>query len=149
MIGQNDVAIVRQLREKWREIPATRQERQFNSDLLRLSDAELLDYWEDCRVQTSKPEVRGWFQEAYKERLRGSRLADIGPGVGVDGIWFAQHGAYVTFVDIVADNLLLLERLCGLKGISADYYFIDNFFEYRFASPFDCLLCVGSLINAP
>jgi len=149
MIGQDDESITRQLRDKWREIPATRQERQYNSDLLQLSDRELLDYWETCRIETSTPEVRGWFQTGYKERLSGVQVADIGPGVGVDGIWFAQHGAHVTFVDIVADNLALLQRLCTLKGIAADFYFIDNFFEYRFASPFDCFLCVGSLINAP
>jgi hypothetical protein len=137
------------LREKWREIPATRQERQFSSDLLILPDDQLLAYWEECRRQTSTPDVRGWFQERYAARFSGARLADIGPGVGVDGIWFAQHGAHVTFADIVEGNLQLLRRLCELKDIDAEYYYIDDFFQYRFSAPFDCFLCVGSLINAP
>jgi hypothetical protein len=141
--------VIELLRDKWREIPATRQERQFSADLLALSDSELLDYWEECRRQTCTPEVRGWYQELYRDRFRGARLADVGPGIGLDGIWFAQHGAQVTFVDIVADNLTLLRRLCDLKGVQAEYYYIDNFFHYRFPDSFDCFLCVGSLINAP
>ena len=142
-------SMIEQLREKWREIPATRQERQFSTDLLTLSNEALLEYWEECRRQTCTPEVRGWYQDLYRDRFRGKRLADVGPGVGLDGIWFAQHGADVTFVDIVPDNLTLLRRLCELKGVSADYYYVDDFFHYEFAEPFDVFLCVGSLINAP
>lgn len=142
-------AFIGQLREKWREIPGLRQERQFSSDMLWWPDEVLLAYWDECRVQTSVPEVRGWFQEHYRDRFRGARLADVGPGVGVDGLWFSQHGANVTFVEIVEDNLALLRRLCALKGVRAEYYYVDDFFNYRFAEPFDALLCVGSLINAP
>jgi hypothetical protein len=141
--------VIEQLRDKWREVPATRHERQFSADLLRLPDRDLLRYWNECRRQTSTPEVRGWYQELYKDRLRGARVADVGPGVGVDGIWFAEHGAHVTFADIVVENLALLRRLCELKGINAQYYYIDDFFEYTFPDLFDCFLCVGSLINAP
>jgi hypothetical protein len=149
MIGDENLTFDRRLREKWREIPATRQDRTFSSDLLDISDQELLEYWDRCRAETCTPEVRGWYQERYAGRLSHADVADIGPGIGLDGIWFAQHGARVTFVDIVEDNLALLRRLCGLKGIDADFYFIDDFFNYRFAKTFDCFLCVGSLINAP
>jgi len=137
------------LREKWREIPATREGRMFSSDLLKVGDDALLEYWELCRAETCTPEVRGWYQDLYKEKLSGSAVADIGPGIGLDGIWFAQHGARVTFVDIVEDNLKLLRRLCDLKKIKADFYYVDDFFTYRFATTFDCFLCIGSLINAP
>ena len=137
------------LREKWREIPATRQDRMFSSDLLSVSDEALLEYWERCRAETCTPDVRGWYQDLYKEKLATMSVADIGPGIGIDGIWFAQHGARVTFVDIVEDNLTLLRRVCRLKGVTADFYYVDNFFEYHFPAAFDCFLCIGSLINAP
>jgi hypothetical protein len=121
----------------------------FSSDLLKYSDTALLEYWEQCKAETCTPEVRGWYQERYKERLATASVADIGPGVGLDGIWFAEHGARVTFVDIVEDNLALLARICALKGVAADFYYVDDFFQYRFKTQFDCFLCVGSLINAP
>jgi len=148
-IGNQTVAFEHSLREKWREIPATRHRRMFSSDLLTVGDDVLLEFWERCREETCVPGVRGWYQELYKEKLNGKAVADIGPGLGIDGIWFAQHGARVTFVEIVEDNLELLRRLCRLKGIDADFYYIDDLFEYRFESRFDCFLCVGSLINAP
>jgi radical SAM superfamily enzyme YgiQ (UPF0313 family)/SAM-dependent methyltransferase len=138
-----------QLRNKWQEIPATRQDRAFSSDLLNWPDDKLLEYWEECRRQTTAPSVRGWFQDLYRDDFVGQSIADVGPGVGVDGIYFAQRGAHVTFVDIVEDNLKLLKRICTLKGITADYYFIDDFFSYNFEKKFDAFLFIGSMINAP
>jgi len=149
MIENQSVAFDRKLREKWREIPATRQDRMFSSDLLKASDEALLKYWDRCKAETCTPQVRGWYQELYKEKLNGKAVADIGPGIGLDGIWFAQQGARVTFVEIVEDNLELLRRLCRLKGVDADFYYVDDFFRYRFENKFDCFLCIGSLINAP
>lgn len=146
-IGHEDFAL--KLREKWREIPATRQERLMSAQMLELSDAELLDYWEECRRQTTTPEVRGWYHEVYADSFRNMKLADVGPGVGVDGIYFAERGARVTFVDIVRDNLKLIERVCKLKGIEAEYYFIEDFFSYDFANDFDVYIFIGSMHNAP
>jgi len=150
-VTQNDqiAAFARRLRDKWREIPATRQERMFSTDLQGVSDQALLEYWDQCKAETCTPEVRGWYQELYQEKYRGKAIADIGPGIGLDGIWFAEQGAHVTFVEIVQENIDLLRRLCRLKGIDADFYYVDDFFHYRFDRQFDCLLCVGSLINAP
>ena len=144
-----DNDFTQQLRNKWQEIPATRQDRAFSSDLLDWPDDRLLEYWDECRQQTTTPNVRGWFQGLYRDDFTGLEIADVGPGVGVDGIYFAQRGAHVTFVDIVEDNLRLLKRICTLKGISADYYFIDDFFSYRFTKQFDAFLFIGSMINAP
>ncbi len=136
-------------KKKWREIPATRQERLMSAQMLELSDAELLEYWEECRRQTTTPQVRGWYHEVYADSFRGMQLADVGPGVGVDGIYFAQRGARVTFVDIVRDNLKLIERVCRLKGIEAEYYFVEDFFNYNFAHDFDVYTFIGSMHNAP
>ncbi len=149
MSNHATASLENKLREKWQEIPATRQDRAFSSDLLNWPDEQLLDYWEECRRQTTTPDVRGWFQDLYKNDFIGLDVADVGPGVGVDGIYFAQHGANLTFVDIVEDNLKLLERICSLKGIKADFYFIDDFFSYHFKKKFDVFLFIGSMINAP
>jgi len=129
-------AFIERSREKWREVPGTRQDRVFSADLLGWDDAAL-------------PEVRGWFQALYRDRLAGLRVADVGPGLGVDGITFASHGARVTFVDIVADNIRLLQRLCRLKGVEADFYTATDVFDMHLPHEVDVLLFVGSLHNAP
>lgn len=138
-----------ELRDKWRELPATRQDRMFAEDLMLLDDEALLEYWERCRKEMSIPQVKGWYYSYYKEMFKGKRIADIGSGLGHDGIFFAQHGAQVTFADINKESLALLERICKLKSIDAEYYYIDDFENYSFARPFDAIMCIGSLINAP
>ncbi len=137
------------LREKWREIPGTRQGRMFSTEMLDWEDYEILEYWEECKRQTTIPEVRGWYQEMYKDAFVGCDLADVGPGIGIDGIFFAKQGARVTFVDIVEDNLKLLERICNLKGINAEFYYIDDFFNFHFKNRFDVFMFIGSMLNAP
>ena len=138
-----------QLRDKWRELPATRLDRMFAEDLMLFDDKALLIYWEQCRKELCIPQVKGWYQSYYKEMFQGKHIADIGPGIGLDGIFYAQHGARVTFIDINKESLALLERICKLKGIDAEYYFIEDFENYTFAKMFDAFVCIGSLINAP
>ncbi len=142
-------SFVDQTRDKWRELPATRQGRVFASDLLRWSDAELLAYWERARQETAVPEVRGWYQELYRERLSGAALADVGPGLGFDGIFFARHGARLTFVDIVEDNLRLLERICRLQDVTAEFVLAHDLFDILLPHPVDAIMFVGSIHNAP
>ncbi len=137
------------LREKWKELPATREDRFMSREMLEWPADRLLQYWEECRETTSVWDVRGWYQSLYASSFEGADLADIGPGVGIDGIFFAQHGARVTFVDIVEDNLKVVQRICALKGVKADFYFIDDFFRYRFGRKFDVLMFIGSFHNAP
>jgi SAM-dependent methyltransferase len=136
-------------RDKWRELPGTRQDRIFSADLLAWPDAELRAYWERGRRETVVPEVRGWFHDHYRERLAGREVADVGPGLGFDGFFFAQHGAQVTFVDIVADNLRLLDRLAAIVGVPAEMVLADDVFDIRLPHEIDVLLCVGSMHNAP
>ena len=144
-----DTAFEDRTRDKWREIPATRMGRMFSADLLEWDDERLLAYWEQCRAEVSLPEVRGWFQELYADEFRGRDVAEVGPGVGIDGIYFARHGARITFVDIVEDNLAMLRRICGLLGVEADTYYIDDFFTYRFDKQFDAFVFIGSMHHAP
>ncbi len=142
-------AFLERTRDKWREVPGTRQERVFSADLLALDDASLLAYWERGREDTTVPEVRGWFQDLYRDRLTGLEVADVGPGIGVDGFFFASRGARVTFVDIVDDNLRLLERIGRLKGLDVETVLADDIFDIRLPHEVDVLLFVGSLHNAP
>ena len=58
-IGNQTVAFEQRLREKWREIPATRRHRMFSSDLLTIADDLLLECWERARAETCTPAVRG------------------------------------------------------------------------------------------
>ncbi len=57
---------------------------------------------------------RGWYHTLYADGMRGKKVMDIGSGFGVDSITFAQHGAKLTFVDLVESNLKVLQRLCGI-----------------------------------
>ncbi len=142
-------AFIERSRDKWREVPGDRQERVFSRDLLSWDDEALLAYWERGRVETSIPDVRGWFQDLYRDRLSGLDVADVGPGLGMDGIFFASHGARVLFADIVADNIRLLERLCALKRVRAEFHTVDDVFDVRLPHEVDVLLFVGSLHHAP
>ena len=60
-------AFIERTRDKWREVPGTRMDRVFTADLLALDDAALLAYWEGGREATTVPEVRGWFQDLYRD----------------------------------------------------------------------------------
>jgi tetratricopeptide (TPR) repeat protein/2-polyprenyl-3-methyl-5-hydroxy-6-metoxy-1,4-benzoquinol methylase/predicted O-methyltransferase YrrM len=135
------------LRDKWREVPATRQGRMFSSDMLDWADERLLTFWEECRQQIYHPEMRCW--QYYEDDFAKAEIADVGPGLGFDGVYLAERGAHIMFVDVVEDNLKLLRRICQLKGIDADYYYIDNFFEFHFKRRFDLIVAMGSLHHTP
>jgi len=144
-----DTAFEEQTRNKWREIPATRMGRMYSADLLEWDDDRLLTYWEQCRAEVSVPGVRGWFQKLYADEFRDRDVLEVGPGIGIDGVHFARHGARITFADIVEENLTLLRRIGGLMGVEADTYFIDDFFTYCFEKQFDAFVFIGSMHHAP
>ncbi len=143
----NDVKTA--LCNKWKEIPGRRLGRIFSSDCLAFNDKELLEFWEGCSEETTIPEVRGWFQGVYQYQVSGKRLLDIGSGLGIDGIFFAEQGAHVTFSDIISENLELVKRICRLKQIKADFYLIDKFDHFDFDKEFDLIMAIGSLHHAP
>jgi ubiquinone/menaquinone biosynthesis C-methylase UbiE len=45
------------------------------------------------------------------------RVIDIGSGIARQTLQFAIHGASVTFVDIVKDNLEVIRRVARSKGV--------------------------------
>jgi hypothetical protein len=141
------------LRRKWHEVPAG-NERVTTTQLLALPDKELLDLWDHIRTESTTKaafEVRGWYHMLYKDVFRDKKVMDVGSGFGIDGITFAQHGARMTFVDIVESNLAVLQRLCRLLGLTdVDFCYMENISSLSsLPTDYDVIWCQGSLINAP
>jgi 2-polyprenyl-3-methyl-5-hydroxy-6-metoxy-1,4-benzoquinol methylase len=142
------------LRKKWVNVPVTRMGRMNTGDLLSLSDELLLDQWERAREEiTTGPEFahRGWYHTLYADGMRGKTVLDVGSGFGVDSITFAQHGAHMTFLDLVETNLQVLQRLCnimGLKGVK--FHLLEDLSSLRSLDcDYDVIMAMGSLHNAP
>ncbi|MEX2287793.1 MAG: class I SAM-dependent methyltransferase [Planctomycetaceae bacterium] len=141
------------LRAKWGVVPAGLS-RSSTSELLTLTDQELLQVWTGKRAAATTGKefaVRGWYHTLYKDVLRGKSVLDVGSGLGLDGITFAQHGARLTFLDLVPSNLELLERLCGLLGVeNVAFHYLESLDSIAALSGrFDVIWCQGSLINTP
>lgn len=141
------------LRKKWHEVPAG-DNRVTTSQLLLLPDDELLEKWSQIRINaTSGPsfDVRGWYHLLYCDVFKGKKVMDVGSGLGIDGITFAEHGASVTFVDIVESNLEVLKRICHLLNIkNVKFCYLETIQSLKeLPRDYDVIWCQGSLINAP
>jgi FkbM family methyltransferase len=142
------------LRGKWGEVPTTRHGRMKTSDLLALSDDELLGQWEKSRIDiTTGAEFahRGWYHALYADAMRGKKVMDVGSGFGVDSITFAQHGARLTFVDLVETNLNVLRRLCKILGINdVRFHLMRDVDSLRtLDNDYDVIMAMGSLHHMP
>lgn len=142
------------LRKKWVEVPVTALGRMKTTDLLALDDDKLLEQWEQARVNiTTGPEWehRGWYHTLYADSMRGKKVMDVGSGFGVDSITFAQHGAQMTFVDLVESNLRVLERLCRIMGLTGmRFHVLEDVASLRtLDTDYDVIMAMGSLHNAP
>ncbi len=141
------------LRRKWHEVP-TADARITTRSLLDMTDSDLLDWWLRMRTEATtgdKFEIRGWYHTLYRDMLKGKRVIDVGSGLGIDGITFAQHGASMTFVDIAESNLVVLKRLCHLLNLTdVDFCYLENLKSLAYLpTNYDVIWCQGSLINAP
>jgi len=142
------------LRKRWNAVPTTRAEFESTTKLIDLPDQELLAYWEKARTDiTAGPEFahRGWYHALYAESMRGKKVMDIGSGFGVDSITFAQHGARLTFVDLVETNLKVLERLCKIMGLKdAQFVHLEDLDSLKpLDTDYDVIMAMGSLHHAP
>src|SRR6266849_1730451 len=142
------------LRKRWVGVPSGHNVFEKTTNLMRLSDDALLAFWGKARKDiTSGPEFahRGWYHTLYADFMRGKKVMDVGSGFGVDPITFAQHGAKVTFVDLVETNLKVLERLCKIMGLR-DVRFV-HFQDLSSLVPldndYDVIMAMGSLHHAP
>jgi SAM-dependent methyltransferase len=144
------------LREKWRTIPFTANDRTHAADLIALDDTKLLLHWEKARKATVEEsrlnDIRGWYQLLYRDWCRGRKIVDIGCGLGIDGIHFAENGASVIFIDIVEINVELVRRICRLKGIEKACSFLvmrDADDLRNLDRDCDAVMGFGSLMHAP
>ena len=149
----NDNMTFGELRRKWVSVPAA-DTRLSTESLLSLTDERLLMTWREARQAASTGgafSVRGWYQLIYRDVLRGKRVMDFGCGLGIDGITLAQHGAHVTFVDIVAANVQLVERIGMLLDLdNVEFHFMDDIHSLTsLSSDYDCIWCQGSMHHAP
>jgi SAM-dependent methyltransferase len=110
--------------------------------------------WTQIRINaTTGPSfnVRGWYHLIYSDIFRDKKIMDVGSGLGIDGITFAEKGASVTFVDIVQSNLEVIKRLCCLLNLhNIDFCYLESIASLKvLPTNFDVIWCQGSLINAP
>jgi cyclopropane fatty-acyl-phospholipid synthase-like methyltransferase len=129
-------------------------DRQKTTDLLSLSDEELLKLWLKCREDvTTGPQFshRGWYHALYSGSMHGKKLLDVGSGFAIDSITFAQHGARVTFLDLAQSNLSVVERLCKiLKLPDTRFHLLENIASLeQLDFHYDVILAMGSLHHAP
>lgn len=141
------------LRKKWHEVPAG-QDRVSTKQLLTMSDAQLLELWLRIRKDATQGPAfagRGWYHILYKDNLKGKRVLDVGSGLGIDGITFAQNGAEMTFLDIAETNLEVLKRICRLLDINnVTFAYLESLNSLeQLRADFDFIWCQGSMINAP
>ena len=142
------------LRKKWGEVPFTQYDRSMSKELLSLSDEKILQTWETAYKTTSEGvafSVRGWYHTLYRDSFRGKKILDVGCGLSPDGIHYAMHGAYVTFLDIVSYNVEFVRRVCQLRGLTeVDFCYMEDLDSLKsLANDFDVVYCCGSFINAP
>ncbi|MBN1397651.1 MAG: class I SAM-dependent methyltransferase [Bacteroidetes bacterium] len=144
--------VLTDLRNKWFEVPAG-SGRSSSKEILSFDDDHLLNWWLNTRKEACEGDefsVRGWYHLLYKDVLRGKKVLDVGSGLGIDGITFAQNGAKMTFLDIVEENLAVIRRLCRLMDIkNAEFCYLNSIDTLAsLPSDFDVVWCQGSMINA-
>jgi 2-polyprenyl-3-methyl-5-hydroxy-6-metoxy-1,4-benzoquinol methylase len=142
------------LRKRWEAVPKTETEVSSTKGLLALSDEKLLAEWEKARRDITTGEQfahRGWYHALYAGGMSGKKVMDVGSGFAVDSITFAQHGARLTFVDLVETNLKVLQRLCQILGLGDTKFvlFEDLASLTPLDTDYDLIMAMGSLHNAP
>jgi 2-polyprenyl-3-methyl-5-hydroxy-6-metoxy-1,4-benzoquinol methylase len=142
------------LRKKWVEVPSGNSVFEKTTNLMQLSDDALVAQWEKARKDiTTGPEFahRGWYHALYADFIRGKKVMDIGSGFGVDSITFAQHGAKITFVDLVESNLNVLQRLCGIMRLmDVQFVHLRDLDSLRpLDTDYGVIMAMGSLHHAP
>ena len=142
------------LERKWVEVPTTRAGRIRTTDLLTLSDEDLLRAWTTSREDiTTGPEFshRGWYHTLYAESMRGKQVLDVDSGFAIDSITFAQYGAKMTFMDLAESNLLVVRRLCKILGLdNVSFLHLKDVDSLRsLPADYDVIMAMGSLHHAP
>lgn len=140
------------LRNKWETVPGDISQRLSTRDLLSLTNEELLDRWRKMQVADTTGEgfkVRGWFHKLYQDVFRDKRVLEIGQGLGIDALTFAQSTCEYTCADIVESNLEVVARLAGAMSLNVKTHYIDTLDSLKTLGEYDVIYACGSLHNAP
>lgn len=139
-------------REKWREAPkgSDADGRIFSSELLALPDDLLLARWDEMAARRYGGEL-GWLGPLYGDTFRDRAVLELGSGLGFDGLRFAALGARWTFADIVPDNLAVIRRIAGLKGLleQTAYHLISDDLSFDGLPDYDAIWVFGSIHHVP
>jgi len=83
----------------------------------------------------------------------GSRVLEIGCGIGVDSVRFAQSGASVTALDISSSSVALARQNSESHGLSDRIVFTvgnaETLSDYVSPEPYDLIYSVGMLHHTP
>lgn len=142
------------LRTKWQEVPFEQYGRQDSAELIELMDSEAEAKWligYNGASTGSAFSVRGWYQTLYRDIFRGKKILDVGCGLALDTVHYAEHGASVTFLDIIEPNVSFVQKVCAAKGLKdiSFCYMRDLDDLDRLPMDYDVVYCCGSFIHAP
>jgi hypothetical protein len=79
-------------------------------------------------------------------------VLELGSGLGFDGLRFAEQGAAWSFADIVPDNLALIRRIAGLKGLDGrvGFHLIGDDLSFGdLPVDYDAIWVFGSIHHVP
>ena len=130
------------------------------------------EFWDrqpcDLGNSTEQPGTAKYFEELAIERYAsqthiaefadfdawaGSRVLEIGCGIGVDSVRFAQSGASVTALDISSNSVALARQNSELHGLSDRMIFkvgdAENLSECVAQEPYDLIYSFGMLHHTP
>ena len=142
------------LRRKWSVVPFREHDRISTVELLRLPERQLVELWQECYALGVTGEAfsaRGWYVLLYQDVFRGRKVLDVGCGLAPTTIYFVEHGAEVTFLDIVESNVKVVERICEAKGLRhAKFCCMEDLGSLKvLPADYDFIYCCGSMINLP
>jgi SAM-dependent methyltransferase len=139
------------LARRWSTVPAG-QGRRSTHELQFLDDDALLAFWRGIRDAEGAEEERGWYRQRYAEFVRGARILDIGCGLALDTLTFAEWGADVVCADLAGSNVRLVSRVAGLLGVADRVEVVHLGSTEDVATlprDFDAIFALGSLHHAP
>src|SRR4051812_5789829 len=94
LLGRSDQTDwIKELTAKWHEIPTSALGRGSSREAARLSDSELLAWWNKLQAEMLGSLAYRWVVEVYRDFVRGKKILEVGPGSGIIGITFAEAGA--------------------------------------------------------
>ncbi|MEZ6143234.1 MAG: class I SAM-dependent methyltransferase [Zavarzinella sp.] len=143
------------LRSKWHEVPFHSMDRMYSRQLLEIPAEQLNQLWQkalDEQRLGMNYDVRGWYYELYHQFMSGKKIIDYGSGLGFDAITFASHGAHVTCIDVVENNLKVIKRLAehrGLQNQITTIYLEELSSLKQLNDRYDVVWCCGSMIHSP